>query len=745
MAKLRHHALVPGAQSRPTSVGLRAISVTLLLQAVVCWGFYVPAQGATDAPDVCPAAVTTNVTGTVVYGSACPDVIEVTSPLVERVFGGEGDDVIYLNPEITEAFGQGGDDVIYGELPEPDEEPAGGVDYEAAEEGVPYEPEGAGAESAGGPSGESGPKYETGPRYESAPNALSIECSSNPCFGGPGDQELHGGPGNDTIFGQRGNDVLFGEDGNDQLFGGIGDDSAYGEKGADMVSGGMGADVLDGNNAADLVRGDGTTDTLKDTGNGVDTVSFASAVTPGFHGSIPYSGFPGDSNGEERGVYVRLDGTPACSNGGTGYQACDNGARYAGGNDAIEVSGFQNVIGSPFSDVIVGSNAANRIDGGGGADVILGQGGADELYGGAEGDYIDGGGGSDSANGQAGTNYCAADVEGRTNCNGTSARVTQRDRGHISVGLAATQLPSTLHYVELYLVGSNSARDDVSAAYSVDGSGGRHVVFSAAAGSATFNLSGEATTADCSYEASRVECALPRPLDVVLMGGMGGNDQLSIGGFPNTTSPVLLGGEGDDGLLGSGTTEDTLVDGDGSGNDALYGYAYDDALLNNEGIDNLQAGNGSDLLLSATACGGDTLQGAESGKGDESAVNDSSWAQVPATAGSVTADLETETAGSYYSGGPACSGEEVQYLRNINDLEGSFQSDALFGNANTNLIIGHKGEDGIYGRGGNDFLNAIDSATTEEPDSVGGGAGTDTCKLDKTDTPVASCEIEEFP
>lgn len=565
----------------------------------------------------------------------------------------------------------------------------------------------------------------------------TVACESNPCRGGLGSQILIGGAGDDTIFGERGNDTIYGNEGNDALYGGIGDEKLIsGGAGQDLLSGGPGFDILNGNQDSDLVRGDATIDEIRDTGStGSDTLSFATGIAPGFGGSVAHSGFPSAGNGEERGVRVHLDGGEAC----TELHACNGPARYGGGNDVIDASGFENVIGSPFADIVIGSDGANRLEGGGGADILIGGGGDDVLVGGAEGDYLEGGSGSDTAIGEAGTNRCAADVESQNQCSGSEMAVTQRDRTKISAGLMTTTFASSVQWTQLYLVGSNTGRDSVSTDFWIGGNGVGHVTFTAQADSATFNLSGEATTAHCTYEERKVDCALPAPPDVILLAGMGGDDHLSVAGAGlwSTASIVLLGGEGNDYLQGSGTTEDVLIDGPGTGSDELHGYGYDDFLTNNEGTDSLQGGNGNDLLVSAAICGSDTLQGAESGSGDGAAQNNASWAQLPGPSG-VVADLDSQTAGDYWSNGPACSSGSLDQPRNIDDLEGSSQADALFGDGAPNNILGRKGGDGLWGRGGVDRIEGEDS----EQDNIGGGGGTDECYWDVGLDAHTECDLD---
>lgn len=622
---------------------------------------------------------------------------------MEEVAAGDGNDVIFANPEVEEVDAGAGDDVVYGEPPEASTPPA-----------IVYTPAPAASATA----------------------SAAVGCAGRkPCYGGSGNQELIGGAGNDTIFGQRGNDTLYGNAGNDALFGGIGDEALIsGGAGNDLLSGGLGADRLNGNADSDLVRGDGTIDQIEDTGAaGTDTLSFATAVTPGFRGAIPNAGFPADGDGEERGVSVRLDGLGACGH----YEACNNGARYGGGNDEVLVAGFESLIGSPFADVLVGSSGPNRIDGGGGADLISGKAGDDLLYGGADGDYLQGDSGYDTVFGQGGANRCSSDIEAQKECGGIASSVAQRDRAKISAGFMATDLPPTVGWSELYLTGS-SGRDDVVASFGLDAAGIGRVTFTAQAGSAPFDLSTDARTAGCSYAATQVVCSLAKPLDAVTMAGMAGNDRIAVlvsAGSWETLAPVLLGGEGDDEVLGSGSTEDLLVDGNGTGRDTLYGYGYDDALINNEGADVLRGGNGSDLFVSASNCNGDAIDGAEGPAGDGAAVNNASWAQLPAAAGGLVADLERGLAGSSYQAGPACPAGALTTLQSIDDLEGSSQNDSLYGDANSNNLLGRLGSDGLWARAGADEILAHDGLA----DTVGGSGGSDNCSLDRGLDAVNSC------
>ncbi|MBI2978475.1 MAG: hypothetical protein HYY38_06570, partial [Rhodospirillales bacterium] len=74
--------------------------------------------------------------------------------------------------------------------------------------------------------------------------------------GGEGDDKLKGGGGADDLFGGAGNDTLEGGEGADRLFGGEGDDTLEGGEGADILVGGAGNDVLEGGESGHDSQGD---------------------------------------------------------------------------------------------------------------------------------------------------------------------------------------------------------------------------------------------------------------------------------------------------------------------------------------------------------------------------------------------------------------------------------------------------------------------------------------------------------
>jgi Ca2+-binding RTX toxin-like protein len=491
-----------------------------------------------------------------------------------------------------------------------------------------------------------------------APVSLAADCPEG-CFLGVGSQTFEGGPGDDVVYGQRGNDRLFGGPGDDRLYGGIGDDRLSGGPGDDTLAGGHGFDVIDGEAGDDLVHGDGTIDEIQDSGGGVDTLSYATGVTPGFTRSTGVSGFP--PAGGERGVYLDLAS-------GLG----DNGvATDGGGADEVKVEAgsFERVIGTPFSDYIAGGEGAEEIHGGGGADAILGRGGNDTLYGDGGGDYLEGGPGQDTL------------VPGPED---SGSAIGPRDTTKVTAGFEA---PGETGVNDVYMVGSSGA-DELTARYTPG-----------SPASVTFEIGSaaqfEAEAPGCPAPSSAtVTCALSGPLDALVLAGVGGDDTLRAEGFPASVSVMVLGGAGDDTAVGGEQSEDVLVD--GPGEDELEALGGDDALMNNEGVDRLSGGSGNDLFLSNALCDGDLLEGGAD-------RDNSSWAKLGEP---VEARLATGLAGHPGGGGPECPAGELTRLQSIEDLEATNQGDFLYGDGEANQLLGRPGSDTYFALGGNDSILA---------------------------------------
>lgn len=184
---------------------------------------------------------------------------------------------------------------------------------------------------------------------------ISIEHMSGSSFG----DTLTGDPFTaNQIFGEGGDDVITGKGGHDFLLGGAGDDTIYGGTGRDVIRGNAGADVLDGGSEDDWIQYHDSAGRIElDLGAGAGTV--------------------GDAAGD---VFISIE----------------------------------NIRGSNFDDIIIGSAGRNQIlaqDGDdevhtvGGNDVVWGEGGDDLLIGSSDGETFYGGAGADDIRGGGGNDW----------------------------------------------------------------------------------------------------------------------------------------------------------------------------------------------------------------------------------------------------------------------------------------------------------------------------------------------------
>ncbi len=195
---------------------------------------------------------------------------------------------------------------------------------------------------------------------------------------------LYGNASANALSGLSGNDVLEGGAGADTIDGGNGWDYANYTRSTTAVNinfstnahtGGdaqgdvilnieaytlsENADTFVGGSAADYVIGGGGNDTMNG-GAGIDTIAYDTATAA---------------------ITLNLSTTTAQNTGGAGTDT---------------VSGFENISGSYFGDILTGDANANAIGGNNGADILYGGAGDDTLTGGKASDTLNGGIGADS-------------------------------------------------------------------------------------------------------------------------------------------------------------------------------------------------------------------------------------------------------------------------------------------------------------------------------------------------------------
>ena len=207
--------------------------------------------------------------------------------------------------------------------------------------------------------------------------------------GGIRGDELQGGGGNDVLTGRQGHDVIRGGDGDDVLSGG-GDD--------DLIDGGAGSDTADYSLSLGRIHVDLTSGLQNGGGaDGIDTLVSIENVIGSSAGSIIIG--DGASNRLTGGNAVdRIQGGGGgdlLDGGGSTYDMVDYSWAGIGVRVALDeagpqdtnagidtLTGFENLTGSDFNDVLGGDEGHNRLDGGKGDDRLRGNAGYDTLIGG---------------------------------------------------------------------------------------------------------------------------------------------------------------------------------------------------------------------------------------------------------------------------------------------------------------------------------------------------------------------------
>lgn len=496
-------------------------------------------------------------------------------------------------------------------------------------------------------------------------NTLTGSAGSEVMYGGVGNDRLRGGSGADSLYGGIGNDsivgaaradLLVGGDGNDVFYGGGGDDSVYGDAGNDLM-------IVRGNNL--MLFGGSGSDNINVTGG--------LAVADGGSGADRFTGSGGAtiiSSYQSSAVAVRASLTQPSVN--TGDAAGDV---YSG------VTGLRGGVGN---DTLTGNAAANLLQGGAGNDSLTGLDGDDTLTGGAGADRLDGGTGVNMADytGSAAVNADLWFFGGNT---GDAA-------GDVYVGITGLQggagNDTLLGHTDNNLLIGGDGNDVIYGRAGVDtlrgGIGNDWLIGGVGADILDGGL-GIDTVQYAGTVGQRIDLLVPS----TNTGEALGDTFVSI--------EVLLGGSGNDTLLGMGTAD--LVDGS-AGDDQIYGRAGNDTLRGGAGDDMLFGGLGADVLDGGA--GFDTVQ----------------------YSGNVGQRIDLLLSQTN-------TGEAVgDTFIGIEGVIGGSGNDLLLGNTTADLLDGSTGDDQIYGRAGNDTLRGGGGNDVIYgglgADLIYGGSGTDT-------------------
>ena len=153
---------------------------------------------------------------------------------------------------------------------------------------------------------------------------------------------------------------------------------------SDSLTGDSGANNIDGGTGDDVVYASAGTDTL--TGGTNTAVAFTLATMTYTGDTVNFSTVTANA--------VTID-------------LSLSGSQTTGPGNTVQLSGFENIIGSDLGDSLTGDGSANVIDGGAGNDTLIGGAGNDTLLGGLGDDNLNGGLGNDLFFGGAGADTFA--------------------------------------------------------------------------------------------------------------------------------------------------------------------------------------------------------------------------------------------------------------------------------------------------------------------------------------------------
>ncbi len=255
--------------------------------------------------------------------------------------------------------------------------------------------------------------------FRGAPGGVTVDLARNRATGWGSDRLLLvenaiGSAFADTLLGNGAGNALSGDAGNDTLVGGAGDDELRGGDGTDT------ADYQDSRGAVTVdlrtgaATGDGT-DLVESVENVIGTARDDSLVgddganvLTGLGGDDAITGWFGDDDlrGGAGGDAVLYDAIAAGA-GPMTVNLTTGAAAGAWGNDSLSL--FEDAVGTPFADSIIGTAGDNVLSGRGGADTINGLAGDDIVSGGDGNDTLLGGEGRDTLNGDEGSDQISGE------------------------------------------------------------------------------------------------------------------------------------------------------------------------------------------------------------------------------------------------------------------------------------------------------------------------------------------------
>lgn len=579
-------------------------------------------------------------------------------------------------------------------------------------------------------------------------DSLLGNAAANYLSGGLGSDTIQGGLGNDTIEGGGGygldvadysyfnNDLTITLNGStgplivnlgsgdvdtlyniEGIIAGNGANSLTGDSLANWFRGGTGNGTIRGMAGNDTIDGGRGADSL-DGGADNDMLSFASAITTGVSVSLATSvvtggGYTGTSFTNFEGVIGSsfsdtIIGTSGAETFDGGASTSGDNINGGGGNDWLS---YASLVGGLGVSVQLGNylTATTLITGGAGNDTVqgnfvgvIGSQYSDSLRGSAANETFDGGAGnaSDTIDGNGGIDWLSFASLNRGQGVNLTLSDTAWTTAALSTGGAGTKLISGTFRG---IIGSAFADSFV-------GSTSADTIFGGAGND----------TIDGWRGADSLDGGAGFDLLTFVNASAGVNVSLASssmngGGYSATYSNF-------EGIIGSGFAD--TFSGDNSSN-YLYGMAGADSLFGGDGADTLQGGTGNDTIDGGAVTSGVdladytytnsalniTLNGA-TGVGSSFNVN----------VGTGDADTVRNVEGILSGGG-------------ADSITGDSLANYIDGGAGNDTLVGGGGADSLFGGAGNDLLRLDWSSINYRLD---GGAGTDTINLGGTSNATLS-------
>ena len=466
----------------------------------------------------------------------------------------------------------------------------------------------------------------------------------------------------DRLVGDDRANILTGGAGNDTLIGGLGNDTYVLVPGSgDVVQDTGGTDTLDFSGAvagitlnlgivgvAQVVDAAGNTVEVLGTVENVVGSAFDDHLTGSAESNVLNGGAGNDTLVGGAGNDTLIGGAGVdmvdYSDAPAGVNVSLSGWGYDGhpGYSWDALTGVENVMGSPFNDVLTGSAGDNVLMGGAGDDRLQDWGGTNVLDGGDGDDTLQGGYGNDTLLGGAGADRLGD--SGGTNV--------------LDGGLGNDTLQGGYGNDTLLGGAGDDTLGDWGGTNTLDGGLGNDTLQGGYGNDTLLGGDGNDTLGDWG--------------GVNILRGGDGHDVLKAGSYGDNRlygdagDDILYGGAGN-GELHGGDGNDQLLG--GSGNEKLYGGAGVDDLRGEAGNDYLHGGDGGDFLRGGP--GQDVLDGWTGGDwlfGDENADRLMGW-----------------------------SGND--------DLRGGGGDDWLFGEDDDDILGGEDGANGLDAGPGDDIIN----------------------------------------